>query len=46
MLQGLLDSDGGPVVQTGRTTRVQWTTTSPRLRDDMLFLVLIIWRHR
>jgi len=39
VLQGLLDSDGGPVTQLGRTCRVQYTTTSPRLRDDVLSLV-------
>ncbi|KAA2266069.1 phosphate starvation-inducible protein PhoH [Solihabitans fulvus] len=39
VLQGLLDTDGGPVTQSGRTCRVQYTTTSPRLRDDVLFLV-------
>ncbi len=39
VLQGLLDSDGGPVLQTGRTARVQYTTCSPRLRDDVEFLV-------
>jgi phosphate starvation-inducible PhoH-like protein len=39
VLQGLLDTDGGPVVQRGRTCRVQYTTTSPRLRDDVIFLV-------
>ena len=39
VLQGLLDTDGGPVTQTGRTCRVQYTTTSPRLRDDVIFLV-------
>jgi phosphate starvation-inducible PhoH-like protein len=39
VLQGLLDTDGGPVTQKGRTCRVQYTTTSPRLRDDVLFLV-------
>jgi phosphate starvation-inducible PhoH-like protein len=39
VLQGLLDTDGGPVTQRGRTCRVQYTTTSPRLRDDVLFLV-------
>ncbi len=37
-LQGLLDSDGGPVTQTGRTCRVQYTTTSQQLRDDVIFL--------
>ena len=39
VLQGLLDTDGGPVTRAGRTCRVQYTTTSPRLRDDVLFLV-------
>jgi len=39
VLQGLLDSDGGPVTQKGRTCRVQFTTVSDRLRDDVLFLV-------
>lgn len=39
VLQGLLDSDGGPVTQAGRTCRVQYTTTSRRLRDDVVHLV-------
>ncbi|GID31186.1 PhoH-like protein [Paractinoplanes brasiliensis] len=39
VLQGLLDSGGGPVTQTGRTCRVQYTTCSGRLRDDVIFLV-------
>jgi phosphate starvation-inducible protein PhoH and related proteins len=39
VLQGLLDAGGGPVVQAGRTCRIQYTTASPRLRDDVLFLV-------
>ncbi|QMW67594.1 PhoH family protein [Mumia sp. ZJ1417] len=39
VLQGLLDSDGGTVTQDGRTCRIQYTTTSPRLRDDVTFLV-------
>jgi len=39
VLQGLLDTDGGPVLQKDRTCRVQYTTTSERLRDDVLFLV-------
>jgi phosphate starvation-inducible PhoH-like protein len=39
VLQGLLDTDGGPVTQQNRTCRVQYTTTSPRLRDDVIFLV-------
>jgi phosphate starvation-inducible PhoH-like protein len=39
VLQGLLDSDGGPVVQEGRTCRIHFTTVSDRLRDDVVFLV-------
>ena len=39
VLQGLLDSDGGPVVQRGRTCRVQYVTCSERLCDDVCFLV-------
>lgn len=39
VLQGLLDTDGGPVTQKARTCRVQYTTTSQRLRDDVIFLV-------
>ncbi|TFV64382.1 phosphate starvation-inducible protein PhoH [Geodermatophilus sp. DF01-2] len=39
VLQGLLDSDGGPVAQQGRTCRVQYSTTSPHLKDDVTFLV-------
>jgi phosphate starvation-inducible PhoH-like protein len=39
LLQGLLDADGGPVVQSDRTCRVQYTTTSPQLRDDVVELV-------
>jgi phosphate starvation-inducible PhoH-like protein len=39
VLQGLLDTDGGPVTQRDRTCRIQYTTTSPRLRDDVIFLV-------
>ncbi len=39
VLQGLLDTDGGPVTQNGRTCRIQYTTCSQRLRDDVLFLV-------
>jgi phosphate starvation-inducible PhoH-like protein len=38
-LQGLLDADGGPVTQTRRTCRIQYVTTSSRLRDDVVFLV-------
>jgi phosphate starvation-inducible PhoH-like protein len=39
VLQGLLDTDGGPVTQEGRTCRIQYTTTSTRLSDDVIFLV-------
>ncbi|MEU6488590.1 PhoH family protein [Streptomyces sp. NPDC046887] len=39
VLQGLLDSDGGPVTQTGRTCRVQYSTASITLRDDVIGLV-------
>jgi phosphate starvation-inducible PhoH-like protein len=39
VLQGLLDTDGGPVTQRDRTCRVQYSTTSARLRDDVIFLV-------
>jgi phosphate starvation-inducible PhoH-like protein len=51
LLQGLLDSDGGPVTQRGRTCRIQYTTCSERLRDDVLFLVrslggVAYWRRR
>jgi phosphate starvation-inducible PhoH-like protein len=51
VLQGLLDSDGGPVTQRGRTCRVQYTTCSARLRDDVVFLVrslggVAYWRTR
>jgi phosphate starvation-inducible PhoH-like protein len=51
VLQGLLDTDGGPVPQLGRTCRVQYSTCSERLRDDVLFLVrslggVAYWRRR
>ena len=51
VLQGLLDSDGGPVTQADRTCRIQYCTTSRRLRDDVLFLVRSLggvgyWRTR
>jgi phosphate starvation-inducible protein PhoH and related proteins len=51
VLQGLLDTDGGPVTQPGRTCRVQYTTTSERLKEDVLFLVrslggVAYWRRR
>jgi len=51
VLQGLLDSDGGPVGQRGRTCRIQYATCSERLRDDVVFLVrslggVAYWRCR
>jgi len=51
VLQGLLDTDGGPVTQEGRTCRIQFVTTSARLKDDVLFLVrslggVAYWRKR
>jgi phosphate starvation-inducible protein PhoH and related proteins len=51
VLQGLLDSDGGPVTQRGRTCRIHYTTCSERLRDDVVFLVRTLggvayWRRR
>ena len=39
VLQGLLDSDGGAVTRAGRTCRIEFTTVSDRLRDDVTFLV-------
>ena len=39
VLQGLLDTDGGPVSRGGRTCRVQYVTTSPRLAEDVANLV-------
>jgi phosphate starvation-inducible protein PhoH and related proteins len=51
ILQGLLDSDGWPVAQGGRTCRVQYTTCSETLRDDVVYLVrslggVAYWRRR
>jgi phosphate starvation-inducible PhoH-like protein len=51
VLQGLLDTDGGPVTQRGRTCRVRYGTCSARLRDDVVFLVrslggVAYWRTR
>jgi phosphate starvation-inducible PhoH-like protein len=51
VLQGLFDSDGGPVAQIGRTCRIQYTTCSERLRDDVVHLVrslggVAYWRRR
>jgi phosphate starvation-inducible PhoH-like protein len=48
LLQGLLDSDGGPVLGesasmptplNGRSCRIQYTTCSELLRDDVAYLV-------
>ena len=39
VLQGLLDTDGGPVKQRGRTCRIQYSTSSLQLADDVIFLV-------
>ncbi len=39
VLQGLLDTGGEPVTRAGRAFRVRYATTSPRLRDDVVFLV-------
>jgi phosphate starvation-inducible PhoH-like protein len=39
VLQGLLDTDGGSVTQTGRRCRIQYSTSSERLADDVVFLV-------
>jgi len=51
VLQGLLDTDGGPVTQRERSCRVQYATTSEQLKDDVLFLVrslggVAYWRKR
>jgi phosphate starvation-inducible protein PhoH and related proteins len=51
LLQGLLDADGGPVAQDGRTCRIQYTTCSEMLRDDVVYLVrslggVAYWRRR
>jgi phosphate starvation-inducible protein PhoH and related proteins len=51
LLQGLLDTDGGPVTQAGRTCRVQYTTVSERLKEDVIFLIrslggVATWRVR
>jgi phosphate starvation-inducible protein PhoH and related proteins len=39
VLQGLLDTDGGPVTQRNRTCRIQYTTSSQRMAKDVAFLV-------
>ena len=39
VLQGLLDTDGGPVTQRGRTCRIQYATVSPWLAEQVIDLV-------
>jgi phosphate starvation-inducible protein PhoH and related proteins len=39
VLQGLLDTDGGAVTEDGRRCRIQYTTSSEELADDVVFLV-------
>jgi len=39
VLQGLLDTGGGPVTEDGRTCRIQYGTASEQLADDVAFLV-------
>jgi phosphate starvation-inducible PhoH-like protein len=51
VLQGLLDTDGGPVAQRARSCRIQYSTCSERLRDDVVALVrslggVAYWRRR
>jgi phosphate starvation-inducible PhoH-like protein len=51
LLQGLLDTDGGPVVQEKRTCRIHYSTSSEELKNDVIFLVrslggIVNWRKR
>jgi phosphate starvation-inducible PhoH-like protein len=50
VLQGLLDTDGGPVTQRDRRCRIQYSSCSKRLADDVVFLVRslggVAYRHR
>jgi len=51
VLQGLLDTDGGPVTQKNGTCGIRYTTCSARLRDDVADLVRSLggiapWRRR
>ena len=39
VLQGLMDTDGGPVIQRDRRCRIQYSTCSEQLADDVVFLV-------
>jgi phosphate starvation-inducible PhoH-like protein len=51
ILQGLLDTDGGPVTQRARTCRIRYSTCSQTLCDDVVYLVrslggVAYWRRR
>jgi len=51
VLQGLLDTDGGPVTQRGRSCRIGYSTSSEHLKDHVVFLVrslggVAYWRLR
>jgi phosphate starvation-inducible PhoH-like protein len=51
LLQGLLDTDGGPVTQRNRSCRISYSTNSEWLKDDVVFLVrslggVAYWRLR
>jgi phosphate starvation-inducible PhoH-like protein len=51
VLQGLLDTDGGPVTQRGRSCRINYSTNSRYLKDNVVFLVrslggVAYWRLR
>ncbi|MDS4020316.1 MAG: PhoH family protein [Candidatus Competibacter sp.] len=49
VLQGLLDTDGNACAQQGRTCRIQYVTTSERLKEDVIDLVRSLGgvaRHR
>ncbi len=39
LLQGLLDTEGGAVIQANQTCRIQYSTNSEKLKDDIVFLV-------
>jgi phosphate starvation-inducible PhoH-like protein len=39
VLQGLLDTDGNACIQQGRTCRIQYVTTSERLKENVIYLV-------
>jgi phosphate starvation-inducible protein PhoH and related proteins len=39
ILQGLLDTDGGAGTQKDRSCRIQYSTNSKQLHDDVMFLV-------